>query len=377
VALAATAPQVASLPCGVDLPVGLQAGETVRRPGMAQALTAIVASGRSGFYEGDVGAGLLEIGRGEFVAADLSVDLADWVAPAVVRAWDLDVWTPPPNSQGYLTLAGAWIASQFEMGDRRTGHWAHMLASSAFAAGRDRPAELWEGASASALLEPARLAALASSVDPRRAPLGTVPSADGGTIHLCTIDADHMGVSLTQSNASGYGSLLGVNGIFLHDRGQGFSLEPGHPAEYGPGRRPPHTLSPAMVTNPDGSLHTVLGTMGGDTQPQILLQLLARLVAGQSASAAVDAPRWVLRGTDPDSMGSGFDTWGGDGPGWLWIEDSAPPDWAPALRALGHQVAVLPPFTTAFGHAHAIRVFADHFEGAADPRAVTGSAVGW
>ena len=64
----------------------------------------------------------------------------------------------------------------------------------------------------------------------------------------------------------------------------GFSLQEGHPAELAPGRRPPHTLSPLAVTRDDGALDAVIGTMGGDAQPQILLQLLARtLIAGEDA----------------------------------------------------------------------------------------------
>src|SRR5207302_4871791 len=120
--------------------------------------------------------------------------------------------------------------------------------------------------------------------------------AAGGTIYLCAVDSDRMGVSLIQSNASGWGAGIvePATRIFLQDRGIGFSLEPGHPAEYGPGRRPPHTLSPALVTNGD-DLDTVLGTMGGDSQPQVLLQLLARLLAaGQTPAAAVAGGRWRL-----------------------------------------------------------------------------------
>ena len=67
-----------------------------------------------------------------------------------------------------------------------------------------------------------------------------------------------------------------------------------HPAGYGPGRRPSHTLSPALVTRPDGSLAHVIGTMGGDVQPQILLQLLARLlVSGEDPATAIAAARVV------------------------------------------------------------------------------------
>ena len=94
------------------------------------------------------------------------------------------------------------------------------------------------------------------------------------------VDGEGLGISLTQSNALDFGSHLiaGETGIFLHNRGVGFSLDPGHPGAYGPRRRPSHTLSPAIVTRPDGSLSQVIGTMGGDVQPQILLQLVTRLL---------------------------------------------------------------------------------------------------
>src|ERR1700761_8857231 len=94
-----------------------------------------------------------------------------------------------------------------------------------------------------------------------------------------------MGGAALLSTAAGFGShlVLGDHAIFLHNRGMGFSLQDGHPAEYGPGRRPPHTLSPLAVTDGDGALDAVLGTMGGDAQPQIVLQMLARtLIAGEA-----------------------------------------------------------------------------------------------
>ena len=106
-------------------------------------------------------------------------------------------------------------------------------------------------------------------------------------------------MSLIQSNASGFGShLVEPNtGINLHNRGIGFNLRQGHQAEYAPGRRPPHTLLPMAATRDDGSLAAVLGTMGGDAQPQIMLQLAARLLHHrQTPGRAIGAGRWALTG---------------------------------------------------------------------------------
>ena len=133
-----------------------------------------------------------------------------------------------------------------------------------------------------------------------------------------------MGVSLIQSNASGFGSLLfePSTGINLHNRGLGFAVDPAHPAAYGPGRRPPHTLAPALVTAPDGSLQATVGSMGGDAQPQIVLQLLARLLAGgQPPATAVHAPRFVLAN---HGASRGFDTWDTEGPLGVDLEADAP-----------------------------------------------------
>jgi gamma-glutamyltranspeptidase/glutathione hydrolase len=186
-----------------------------------------------------------------------------------------------------------------------------------------------------------------------------------------------MGVSLIQSNAAGFGCGLVVPGvrIFLQNRGIGFSLEPGHPAEYGPGRRPPHTLSPALVTRPDGTLDRVIGTMGGDSQPQVLLQLLARqLHSRQSAGRSIAAGRWALAHADG---GAAFDTWRARGRVVVRVEGQAPAGWDDGLRERGHAVERAAAFDHGFGHAHVIVNEGDRLAGAADPRALVSAAAGY
>jgi gamma-glutamyltranspeptidase/glutathione hydrolase len=112
--------------------------------------------------------------------------------------------------------------------------------------------------------------------------------------------------------------------------------------------------------------------MGGDSQPQILLQLLARtLTAGQSPGATVGAPRWALRCPN----GTGFDTWTSPHTR-VELEPGAPAAWATGLAARGHPVAILPP-NGSVGHAHLIEVAPDGLAGAADPRALVGAAEGY
>ncbi|MGH9118915.1 MAG: gamma-glutamyltransferase family protein [Acidimicrobiales bacterium] len=353
----------------------VRTGDLVRRPGHARTLQAIVAKRRDGFYVGEFGDALIDLGRGLFTADDLARSSADWVDPLVARAWDHDVWTIPPNSQGYLTLLGAAIADGLELpGDPDDPGWAHLLVESARVAGHDRPQVLHDGSDVRALLAPDAVAGRRGRVSPDRAASRPVPIRPGGTTYLCAVDADRMGVSLIQSNAAGFGSHVFVPelGIGLQNRGVGFSLEPGHPAEYGPGRRPPHTLSPALVTRACGSLKAVLGTMGGDSQPQILLQVLARMLAGgQAPGPAIAAPRWAIRNMN----GTGFDTWTSADPA-VTIEDGAPPAWFDGLRARGHEV-VPAPYGSGFGHANMVEVTPSGLAGAADPRALIGDAAGY
>ena len=234
---------------------------------------------------------------------------------------------------------------------------------------------LADGADGTALLATERLDAARAAVDPERRAGAAPLAAAGGTTVCCAVDRARMGVTLIQSNASGWGAHLvePATGIFLHDRGIGFRLDHGHPAELIPGRRPPHTLAPAIVVRPDGSLRAVLGTMGGDSQPQVVLQVLARLlVHGQAPGPAVGAGRWAL------GSSGGFETWSGDGPGFLAVEAHAAPDWDAGLMARGHEVRRSPhAIDHAFGHTQVIEVSDGVLAGVADPRALDGAAAGY
>ena len=386
---------VHALPGAGELcPTGpLEAGQRVRVPGIARTLGAIASGGRDAFYDGEFGRGLLELGGGHFAPSDLATSMATWCAPLRRRAWGHDLWTVPPPSQGYLTLAGAWVAEAAGLGtDPDDPEWGHLLVEAWRAVGHDRPDVLFDGADGAALLEDGRLAAAAARVDRQRAaPPDVGPGqgtlgppvariAEGDTTHLCALDADGLGVSLTQSNALDFGSHLiePATGVFLHNRGLGFSLVPGHPAELSAGRRPPHTLSPMLATAPDGALTHLVGAMGGDAQPQIIVQLLARLLhAGQDPARAVSAPRLTL---DAPSAGP-FRLWWGDDLTVL-VESDAPPRWPGGLADHGHRVRAIGAFDpVAVGCAQIIAVEGGaegsrRLVGASDPRSPEGAAVG-
>lgn len=389
--LAATAPAILDLD-GVDdyldpaMAAGgkLPAGTLIRRPGVAATLAAVAADGRAGFYRGAFGDGLVRLGRGLFTRGDLARNQAEWVEPLAVEVWGHTVHVPPPPSQGYLTLAGAAVAAGLDLPDDPDDPaWAHLLAESARAVGIDRDDVLYDGADGAGLLDPERLAARRAAVDPdRRSDLAPL-TASGGTTVCCAVDRDRMGVTLIQSNASGWGAHLveRETGVFLHDRGIGFNLVADHPAQFAPGRRPPHTLAPALVTHPDGSLRAVLGSMGGDSQPQIVLQLLARMLGhGESPGKAVRSGRWVLgagAATGGSAEFAGFDSWAGNGPGHIEVEAHAA-GWDAGLTERGHDVHRSPDAVDhTFGHAQAIEVTDGVLAGIADPRALDGAASGY
>ncbi len=371
----------------------LEVGQRVTLPGLGRTLRAVAEHGRDAFYRGEFGRGLLELGAGHFDEADLATSTAQWCEPLRQRAWGHDLWSVPPPSQGYLTLAGASVAEAVGLGDDPDDPlWAHLVVESVRAAGHDRPAVLHDGADGDALLGAERLAAAAARVSAERAAppdvapgLGATSAAvarvgDGDTTHLCALDADGLGVSLTQSNALDFGThvIEPSTGIFLHNRGLGFSLVEGHPAEWGPRRRPPHTLSPMLATAPGGELTHLVGAMGGDAQPQIILQLLARMLrAGQDPATAITAPRLAL---DAPSAGP-FRLWWGEDLG-VVVEADAPSGWAEGLAGRGHAVRPIRAFDpVAVGCAQIIAVVRDgpaggHVAAASDPRSPEGCALG-
>jgi oxamate amidohydrolase len=240
-----------------------------------------------------------------------SADLRDFepevTAPLVGRFGDLQVLTSPPNSSGVLVLQAlaaleatgsadplgadaGLLAELFRIGDEDR---ARMLADPrAMAFDRDQwlGEERISAAVARARAGAAGAAGAAVPALPRQAPR---PSGD--TIAVVAVDGEGRAVSLIQSLFHWFGAQLldPATGVLLHNRGAAFSLRDDAPGVLAPGRRPPHTLMPLMLER-DGSLAGVIGTMGGRVHAQIHVQVLASLLAGHTAQAAVDAPRWIV-----------------------------------------------------------------------------------
>jgi gamma-glutamyltranspeptidase/glutathione hydrolase len=219
----------------------------------------------------------------------------------------------------------------------------------------------------SAYLTSAKLDELAKRIDMKQALPWPQPASAGDTVWMGAIDANGLAVSFIQSIFFEFGSgcVLPQTGIVWQNRGASFALSGKGPRVIGAGRKPFHTLNPAMAKFDDGRM-MVYGTMGGEGQPQTQSALFSRYAMfGQGLQASITAPRWLLG-----------KTWGEESVT-LKLESRFAPELIAQLREAGHNVEVLCAFTSTMGHAGAIVRHADGmYEGATDPRS-DGAAMGF
>ena len=348
------------------------AGSTLGQPLLAASLRAIADGGRDAYYGGPIGeeiARAVQAAGGVLTADDLAAHRGDWVEPVSTTYRDVEVATMPPNSQGITALIALNVLSAlgWPADDPLSAARIHAQVEAIKVAWSERDrcvADPDRGlADPSVLLSDELAEWLASRVSPARARRFTPTNPPGGgTIYVCAADADGMLVSLIESNYMGFGSgvMGGRTGIMLQNRGAYFSLDPGHPNALAPRSRTLHTLMPGMLLR-DGRAETAFGAMGGDGQPQTMVQLVTGLVDdGLDAQAVVGRPRWVAR---TEALGAPL------GP--LSIEaDAVDEATLEALRDLGHGVELVEPRTPLMGWAQMIRRRPDGgYEGGADPRA--------
>lgn len=368
-------PEIAREITGADGTVSR--GTTLRRRGLARVLTAIADGGRDAFYLGEFGSALRRCAD-QFTQADLEASQARWARALRSEAFGSVLWTSQPPTSGYLTLAAAWIADQLDLPtDTEDTQWAHLLVESMRQAAFDRSDVLADGVDGAALLTAERLAPRCAAIDRATTALLEDSYRESGTTYVAVVDSSRLAVSLIQSNCMSFGSGLvaGNTGIWLQNRGIGFTLRAGHPNTLAPGRRPAHTLAPLLATDTSHRLKACLGTRGGDSQPQVLLQLLARILhTGEAPAAALAAGRWMMRGANDDTS---FDTWGAHGAVRVCLEGDTPSRWPIELADLGHVVEVEGRLSHAFGHAHVITTDGDVLVGAADPRSGAAMAAGF
>jgi gamma-glutamyltranspeptidase / glutathione hydrolase len=352
-----------------------RAGERWRFPDQARSLDLIARTHGDAFYRGELAERMVAHSTahgGAMTLADLAAHRATWVQPLAQRYRDRVLHEIPPNGQGIAAHMALGLLQHHDL--RAAGLDSalalHLQIEAMKLAFADLHAHVADPrtmrVSAAELLDPDYLAQRARAIDPHRAgtPTAGEPRA-GGTVYLCAADGEGGVVSLIQSNYYAFGSGIVVpgTGIAIHNRGWNFSLQPGHPNEVGPGKKPLHTIIPGFVTDAaTGAPVMGFGVMGGFMQAQGHMQMLTRMADfGQDLQAMVDAPRFMVSPLD----------------GSVKLEAGIAPAVAEGLAQRGHRLLPMPWGHLDFGAAQLLRVGADGLHAAASDGRRDGQAVGF
>ncbi len=293
-------------------------GDVFRNPRLAASLEQIARGGREAFYRGPIAQAIaadMRARKGLITEADLAAHHSDWIEPISTTYRGYEVLELPPNTQGAVALEMLNILENFDIRSmsHNSAEYLHLLVEAKRIAFADRDAWLADPRAVppdalKRMISKPYGAERAKSIDRSHAaaaykPLTldgasfapeTHPEAHGDTIYMTVADGSGNVVSLIQSlyEAFGSGIVAGETGIALQNRGSLFSLEPGHPNVLAPGKRPFHTLVPAMVMK-DGQPWLSFGVMGGDMQPQGHVQVLLNLIDfGMNVQEAGEAARF-------------------------------------------------------------------------------------
>lgn len=350
-----------------------EVGARLEQPAFAATLEQLAHAGLDDFYRGDIGreisADLERIGS-PVTRADLENYRAIVDEPLSVMTQMGALYNSPPPTQGLASLILLALFERLRVDQAESFEHVHGIVEAtkrAFHA-RDRvvtdPDKITSDLGR--YLLPAFLDAEAAKINARKAAKWPAPYGGGDTIWMGAADSSGLVVSYIQSLYWEFGSgcVLPATGIVMQNRGASFSLDPKALNVLSPGRRPFHTLNPAIAVLKDGRI-VAYGTMGGDGQPQSQAAVFTRHVTfGQPLDKALDAPRWLLGRT-----------WGSTHTN-LRMESRFDEDLVDRLLSAGHDVAVLEePYSDTMGHAGAVVLHADGtLEGGHDPRADGGAA---
>ena len=345
-------------------------GEVFRAPGQAEVLRRIARHGREAFYDGEVAEDMVTSLRnagGVHTLEDFAATSCECTEPISGRYREVELVEHPPNGQGATAILMAKILAEFDVGsmDPRESSRVHLEAEAAKLAYDARDRFIGDMARVTRLdhmLSDSTARSLAALIDLDRAmPSARVLSENvhRETVYLCVVDRDLMAVSMIYSIYHGFGSGLASEkfGINFQSRGAGFNLEENHPNEAAGGRRPLHTIIPAMLRR-NGRTIMPFGVMGAAYQPTGHVRVISNMTDfGMAPQAALDAPRSFL-----DS-------------GTLQVERGYPETVRDSLREYGHDVAI-PEVPLGGGQA----ILIDHelgiLHGASDPRK-DGAAIGY
>ncbi|HEY6363083.1 MAG TPA: gamma-glutamyltransferase [Vicinamibacterales bacterium] len=286
-----------------------RAGEIFRNPELANCLEQIASDGERAMYGGALGKAIAAdiTRRGGFLGEDdFAAHTSNWVDPIHTTYRGHDIYEMPPNSQGFVAIEMLNVLEGYDVAGmgHNSADYLHLLVEAKRIGFADRGAYLADPAHVPAgvldtLLSKEYAAARRREIDLRRtaaAYAGGVSFAQrdlGDTVYLAAADDKGNVISFINSlfDLFGAGIVVPGTGIVLHSRGSGFSLQPGHPNQLAPGKRPLHTLAPAFVMK-DGKPLMAFGVTGGDNQAQAHAQVVVNVVDfGMNVQEAGEAAR--------------------------------------------------------------------------------------
>ncbi|MGZ5552037.1 MAG: gamma-glutamyltransferase [Chthoniobacterales bacterium] len=322
-------------------------GDIFKNPDLARSLRLIGEKGRDAYYKGEIADKIdafMQANDGFLRKADFEKHTSTWVDPVSVNYRGFDVFELPPNGQGIAALQMLNILETFNLRamGRNSAATLHTMIEAKKIVWADRAKFYADPAFAKiplkSLLSKEYAAERRKLIDQNRAAKNVAPGnpalEQGDTIYLCTADDEGNMVSLIQSNYRGMGSGIVVPGLgfMFQDRGELFSMEPGHANVYAPGKRPFHTIIPGFVMK-DGKPWEAFGVMGGGMQPQGHVQVLVNQIDfGLNVQEAGDASRWQHEG---DNEPTGEKMTNG---GYVNLESGIPWDVVAELKRKGHDV---------------------------------------
>jgi gamma-glutamyltranspeptidase / glutathione hydrolase len=279
-------------------------GEIFSQRNLARTWRQLGKHGRSEFYEGGLARKIIaasDAGGGYLTLSDLAAQHSEWVEPISANYRGHRVVEMPPNGQGLIVLLALRILESFDLArlfQSDPGVAEHLILEAIKLSFAD--AERYIGdphfgrVEVENLLSDAFIASRRDLIQLDKAlatpTAGRIP---GDTTYFSVVDKDRNAVSFITSISDIFGSgiVVGDTGIVLHNRAAEFSLEAGHPNEVSPGKRPRHSILPAMVFEGE-DLRITFGCMGVNMQPQGQVQILLNLIdRGMNLQEAIDAPR--------------------------------------------------------------------------------------
>lgn len=285
-----------------------RAGEVFRQANLARTLRTLADGGRDAFYKGPIARAISDYMRdnGGFITIeDLAATKSIWVEPISTNYRGYQVFELPPNGQGITALIALNILEGFDLNAMRSqpAHYYHTLIEATKLAFADRNRYIADPSvvkvPVNELLSKDYAARRRALIDPHKA-LDSPPPGDinlgSDTTYFTVVDKDGNAVSFINSLFDSFGSgiVAGDTGIVFQNRGSAFSLDTKHPNALAPGKRPFHTLIPAMVFK-DDQLFMSFGVMGGAIQAQGHVQVLVNLIdLKMGLQEAIDAPRYRI-----------------------------------------------------------------------------------